>query len=291
MASTMKTANSLLKALNTGSGLSFGAWQMLPGTYLSRTIARSGFDWVCIDTEHGNIADAEMHESVHAVSSVGVSPIVRIAANEGWMVKRALDAGAHGIIVPLLYSVEDAKKLVQSAKFPPVGKRGFGSPFSMGAFDVKGNLSGLEYMNNANEHLLTIVQIETKEALNVVEEIARVDGIDVLFVGPWDLGNNIGHPVRGDFDPELKEAISRVRKAAAAAGKKSGIYCPNGDFARRYADEGFQMISVVNDMTAVPVFMAESLSKAKGTFGHAAAQAVKGAAYGAANIISGQSKV
>ena len=109
-----------------------------------------------------------MHESVHAVSSVGVSPIVRIAANEGWMVKRALDAGAHGIIVPLLYSVEDAKKLVQSAKFPPVGKRGFGSPFSMGAFDVKGNLSGLEYMNNANEHLLTIVQIETKEALNVV---------------------------------------------------------------------------------------------------------------------------
>ena len=75
-----------------------------------------------------------------------------------------------------------------------------------------------------------------------VEEIARVDGIDVLFVGPWDLGNNLGYPVTGDFAPELKEAIARIHKAAQDAGKKSGIYCPSGDFARRYADEGFQMV-------------------------------------------------
>ena len=112
--------------------------------------------------------DNEMHECVHAVASCGVSPIVRIPANEGWMVKRALDAGAHGIIVPLLYTVEDAKRLVQTAKFPPYGRRGFGSPFSMGSFDNKGDLSGYEYMTNANNNLLTIVQIETKEALDNV---------------------------------------------------------------------------------------------------------------------------
>lgn len=81
---------------------------------------------------------------------------------------------------PLIYSVEDAKKLVDSAKFPPRGRRGFGSPFSMGAFDAKGDLSGLDYMQNANDNLLTMVQIETKEALDAVEEIAKVDGIDVL---------------------------------------------------------------------------------------------------------------
>lgn len=112
-----------------------------------------------------------MHESVHAVASCNVSPIVRIPANEGWMVKRALDAGAHGIIVPLLTSVEEAKRLVQAAKFPPYGKRGFGSPFSMGAFDVNGDLSGIEYMRNANENLLTVVQIETKEALDCVSAL------------------------------------------------------------------------------------------------------------------------
>lgn len=109
-----------------------------------------------------------MHESVQALASINVSPIVRIPANEGWMVKRALDAGAHGIIVPLLTSVDDAKKLVQTAKFPPYGKRGFGSPFSMGSFEVQGNLSGYDYMMNANDNLLTIVQIETKEALDCV---------------------------------------------------------------------------------------------------------------------------
>lgn len=115
-----------------------------------------------------NVLDSEMHESVNAVASVGVSPIVRIPANEGWMVKRALDAGAHGVLVPLLYTVEEAVKLVESAKFPPMGKRGFGSPFTMGSFDIKGDLSGSDYYQNANEHLLTCVQIETAEALACV---------------------------------------------------------------------------------------------------------------------------
>jgi 4-hydroxy-2-oxoheptanedioate aldolase len=109
-----------------------------------------------------------MHESVQAIASCGVSPIVRIPANEGWMVKRVLDAGAHGVLVPLLYTADDARKLVQTAKFPPVGGRGFGSPFSMGAFDTQGNLSQLEYLQNANSNLITAVQIETKEALENV---------------------------------------------------------------------------------------------------------------------------
>lgn len=175
MASIMQNANRLRKALSSSSGLSFGAWQMLPGGNLSRTIARTGYDWVCVDCEHGNVADNQMHESVAAIASCGVSPIVRIPANEGWMVKRALDAGAHGIVVPLLYSAEDARKLVQTAKFPPVGQRGYGSPFSMGAF---GDPSGLEYLQQANDALVTIVQIETKEAF---------DDVGTLVCGKRDL--------------------------------------------------------------------------------------------------------
>jgi 4-hydroxy-2-oxoheptanedioate aldolase len=168
MASIMNKANKLRTALHTGSGLSLGAWQMLPGSHLSRVMARCGFDWILVDCEHGNIADADMHQSVAAIASTGTSPIVRIAANEGWMVKRVLDAGAHGVLVPLLYTADDARRLVQTAKFPPQGQRGFGSPFSMGAFDVQGNLSQLEYLQNANNNLITAVQIETKEALENV---------------------------------------------------------------------------------------------------------------------------
>jgi len=106
-----------------------------------------------------------MHHSVHAIASCGVSPIVRTPSAESWFIKRALDAGAHGVLLPLLRTAEDARDIVQACKFPPRGQRGFGSPFSMAAFNSTGELSGLEYMQNANDHLLTIVQIETREAL------------------------------------------------------------------------------------------------------------------------------
>ncbi|KAK9656327.1 hypothetical protein HCH54_001004 [Aspergillus fumigatus] len=187
----------------------------------------------------GFAADWQMHEAVAAIAATRVSPIVRIAANEGWMVKRALDAGAHGIVVPLLYTADDARRLVESAKFPPVGRRGFGSPFAMGSI---GGVSGLEYLQEANDALLTIVQIETKEALENVEEIAKVPGIDVLFVGPWDLGNNIGRPVTGAFHEDLEAAIERIRKAAVDNGKRAGIYCVGGAAAKKYADRGFHMV-------------------------------------------------
>lgn len=204
------------------------------------------------------------------------------------MVKRALDSGAHGIVVPLLYNAEDARKLVQTAKFPPVGQRGYGSPFSMGAF---GDLSGFEYLQQANDALVTIVQIETKEAFENVEAIAKVDGIDVLFVGPYDLGNNLNHPMTtSEPDEELKTAIEQIRKAAIAVGKKTGIYCTSGDQARMYADQGFQMISVVGDMVAIPTFMTESLKKAKGSYGHAALNMAKGVVYGTASSLSSKEK-
>ncbi|KAI4246850.1 MAG: hypothetical protein LQ352_006298 [Teloschistes flavicans] len=119
----MQAANRVQKALRTDSGLSFGAWQMLAGSNISRMIARSGFDWVVVDTEHGNID------------------------------------------VPLLNTDEDAKTLVKSAKFPPTGQRGFGSPFAMERF---GNITQTEYLQQANDSLLTIVQIETREALHNV---------------------------------------------------------------------------------------------------------------------------
>ncbi|KAL9099240.1 MAG: hypothetical protein Q9163_005231 [Psora crenata] len=181
----MQAANRLQKALRSSTALTFGAWQMLPGSNQARTIARCGFDWICVDTEHGNIDDGAMHEAVAAIAACGVSPIVRIAANEGWMVKRnfrlwiviamvsdvpqgALDSGAHGIIVPLLETAEDAKKLVRSAKFPPMGNRGLGSPFAMGNI---GDPSMAEYLQQANDSLVTIVQIETKEALENVSAI------------------------------------------------------------------------------------------------------------------------
>lgn len=120
-----------------------------------------------------------------------------------------------------------------------------------------------EYLQQANDSLLTMVQIETREALEAVEEIAPL--VDVVFVGPFDLGNNIGHPIiGGKMDPELDEAIDRVLKAAVAAGKKCGIYCTSGEQAKEYADKGFHMISVATDYTTLGAAMADTLSIALG---------------------------
>lgn len=174
----------------------------------------------------------------------------------------ALDSGAHAILVPLLYTAEDAKRLVQSAKFPPEGTRGFGSPFPQERFDP--SIGATEYLQHANESILTIVQIETKEALEDVDAIAAIPGIDVLFVGPFDLGNNIGRPIlEGIMHNDLKAAISKILKAANVAGKYAGIFCTDGEQGRIFADQGFHMISCATDIYVLMGGVMSSLATAK----------------------------
>ena len=171
----------------------------------------------------------------------------------------ALDAGAHGIIVPLIYTVDDAKRLVSSAKFPPEGNRGFGSPFSPHAFNGE---ALTDYLQNANSSLQTIVQIETKSALEFVGEIAAIPGVDCLLIGPFDLGNNIGRPILGEMHQELKDAIDKIKDAAHAEGKKVGIYCTDGQQAQGYVQRGFDFISVCTDFPAITSVFAGSVKTA-----------------------------
>ncbi|KAK7419002.1 hypothetical protein QQZ08_011021 [Neonectria magnoliae] len=270
--SAMQASNRLRTALNEGR-TSLGAWQMIPGANVSRLLARSGVDWVLVDCEHGNLDDGAMHDAVPAIAALGVSPIVRLPDMQGWMVKRALDSGAHGVVVPLLRTAEEARQLVQSAKFPPLGRRGFGSPIAPERFNPVPSFT--EYLQQANDALLTIVQIETKEALECVDEIAAVEGIDVLFIGPFDLGNNIGHPIiDGVMAPELKDAIAKILSASKNAGKNCGVYCTGGEQAGMFAEQGFDMMNVVTDYTALDFTAKEQVSFASGR-----AKPAKGTSY------------
>ncbi|KAK7742211.1 hypothetical protein SLS62_010762 [Diatrype stigma] len=204
-----------------------------------------------------------MHEAVPAIAACGVSPLVRIPDMQSWMVKRALDAGAHGVLVPLLRTVEDAKSVVAAAKFPPQGQRGFGSPYAMSRFDPIPSMT--EYLRRANASLLTMVQIETREALDAVDEIARVPGIDVLLIGPFDLGNSIGRPILdGVLEPALLAAMDRILAAAKAAGKKAGFFATSPEQAREYAGKGLDMISAALDVTLLQASLARTVSTAKG---------------------------
>lgn len=159
--------------------------------------------------------------------------------------------------------MDEAKKVVAAAKFPPQGQRGLGSPFSMERFNPIPTMT--EYLQHANESLLTMVQIETQEALDAVEDIAAVPGIDVLFIGPFDLGNNIGHPIlNGVMKPELEQAIDRILDATNKAGKKCGFFATSGEQAKQYADKGFHMISAALDTTLLQASLSVSLSTARG---------------------------
>jgi 4-hydroxy-2-oxoheptanedioate aldolase len=127
------------------------------------------------------------------------------------------------------------------------------------------SLTTQDYLLQANTSLTTIVQIETKEALANVDAIASTEGVDVLLVGPFDLGNNIGHPIfDGKMDKELEEAIDFILKAAEKAGKRTGIFCTSGEQSKHFADKGFNMVSIAADMLALPAYVTETLQKAKG---------------------------
>ena len=158
------------------------------------------------------------------------------------------------------------KRLISATKFPPRGTRGFGSPFPMEKFHH--TLTTADYLQQSNDALVTIVQIETQEALDNVDAIAAIDGVDVLLVGPFDLGNNIGHPILdGTMHAELVKAIDNIQQAASKHGKRTGIYCTSGEQSRQFAEKGFNMISIAADMIALPSYLTSTLKEAKGDSG------------------------
>jgi 4-hydroxy-2-oxoheptanedioate aldolase len=150
------------------------------------------------------------------------------------------------------------------------------APFPQASFT--GVETAADYLKQANDSLLTIVQIETALALQNVAEIAAVPGIDILFVGPFDLGINIGQPITtGSPNEELQKAILKVHEAAKQAGKKSGMFCTSGAQAREYADEGFDMINIATDVGGIQAYFAEQVKAAKGSYAHSALNMAKGA--------------
>ncbi|KAK3076003.1 hypothetical protein LTR53_000180 [Teratosphaeriaceae sp. CCFEE 6253] len=178
-------------------------------------------------------------------------------------------------MVPLVRTVQEAQNIASYSKFPPAGTRGLGSPFSMEKFSP--DITQVQYFQQANEATLVILQIETAEALAAVAEIAAVPGIDALLVGPFDLGNSIGHPVLNPptYAPELESAIAKINEAAHAAGKKTAIYCGSGEQARKYADEGFDMVNTMNDVVALKQGFGGAVEAARGSYMHAGVQGMR----------------
>lgn len=198
----------------------------------------TGMDYVIIDTEHGPYDTESMMDLIRAAESVGLVPVVRIADVTHKEIQRAADCGAQGLIVPCLRTVEEYRKLVDLAKFAPVGNRGF----------IKGRGSGFgnmdwadvpleQYMANSNERLMVIPQCETAESLEAIEEIVAIDGIDGIFIGPFDLSISMGMPGRFT-DPVFVAAIDRIIAACKAVNKPVYVYTNNPAEAKVRFEQG-----------------------------------------------------
>ncbi|KAI1266073.1 Pyruvate/Phosphoenolpyruvate kinase-like domain-containing protein [Xylariaceae sp. FL1019] len=243
----------------------FGFWLCLPTAAGAKTILRSaasisgGFSWVLVDAEHGLITDKDYYELVNAIAAEGASPIIRVPWNEEWMIKRALDAGAHGVLTPMCHTPVDAERIVKFSKYPPSGSRGYGPMLASHTLPIA--QGGAVYDASADKNLLVMVQIESKSGVDHVEEIAKVEGLDVLLIGPFDLAKQLNVTHGGQ---EHEAAITRILKGAKSAGKIAAIFCTSGAQARARLEQGFDMVSVIPDLNVLGDGMAHELKIASG---------------------------
>lgn len=241
-----------LKSRWSKGEVTLGAWAMMPGALGAEALARGGFDWVLIDMQHGCMDYETALSMIRAIDLTSAVPIVRVPWNDPGIIGRVLDAGALGVVIPMIQTVEDAQRAVDACLYPPLGRRSFG-PVRVGLRDGQG------YFMEANARVAVIPMIETKEALAAVEEIAKVPGVDALFVGPFDLSIALGLPP-GDNDgkPAFDAAIAKVSKAAKAANIATAVLS-NSKVAPLRIEQGFQMISVTTDIAALQMAIRSDL--------------------------------
>jgi 2-keto-3-deoxy-L-rhamnonate aldolase RhmA len=223
--------------------------ETLLGTFLcmgsavaAELAGRSGMDWVLIDLEHGVAGEAGLLPLLHAVSGTSAVPIVRVEQAERLRIGRVLDMGAQGVMVPQVHTAAEARAVASFLRYQPAGQRGI-MVFSRG---LDWGSGGHASVASRHEALTGIVQIESLAAVDAAPEMAAVDGVDVLFVGPADLSHAMGIPGRID-DPAFDAAIRRVADAARGAGKAAGVMLWRPEDAARFRDAGYTFFSLSNE--------------------------------------------
>jgi 4-hydroxy-2-oxoheptanedioate aldolase len=225
------------KRLKQGETLN-GCWLNLGSAVTAEIVGMAGFDWVLIDLEHGAGVEKDVLHQLQALEHTPAASVVRIESAQRQRIHRILDMGAEGIMCPRIYNPAEAKAVAGGLHYPPDGSRGVAKMVRATGFGQHFS----DYYKNAKDHILGIVQIETAEVLHHLDEIAAIDGIDVLFIGPSDLTMELG--IFGQFGHSLfKEALKATVNAAQKAGKATGILLPNADDFATYHEMGIQMIA------------------------------------------------
>lgn len=229
------------------------AWLSIGSSYSAEIVAHGGYHAVTVDRQHGMMGFDVALAMLQAISTTDAVPLVRPSANDPAEMMRLLDAGAYGLICPMISTPEQAEAFVAACRYPPVGTRSFGP--SRGLL-----YGGPDYAAHANDEILTLAMIETAEGLANLDTIVATPGLDGIYVGPNDLALALGRATSPESDdPVVVEAIERIRAATAGAGKIAGIFCSGGPGAARRVREGFDLVTPGNDAMLLRKAIAESL--------------------------------
>lgn len=231
--------------------LTIGSWLTFPFPPVAEMMARAGFDWLVVDQEHTSIGQHESYQLIQVISLAGSIPLVRVASNDVTRIKHALDAGAHGVIVPMVNSADEAAAAVAAAHYPPRGIRGAGLSRAQDF-----GLGFARYQEWAASEIAVIVQIEHFRAVEALEDILAVDGVDAFIVGPYDLSASLG--LAGQWDhPTVRSALSRVESVMQRSSKPGGFHVVHSDRPSLHArvEAGYRFIAWGDDM----VFLAEKV--------------------------------
>ena len=219
-----------------------GSWTLLASPTAADIMAMIGFDYLVIDMEHGTGDYQMLLHQVYAINAVGkTTPIVRVQSNDAAVIKRVMDAGAEGVMVPGIRTAEDARKAIAATRFPPHGNRSVSFP--------RASAYGLDpdYLGQTENNFVVLIQIETSDAVANIEEILDVPGIDIAFIGPNDLAAELGH--LGDMQhPDVLAATAKVVEAAQARNIAVGTITGSLAAATAYLDRGYRAITLMSDM-------------------------------------------
>lgn len=236
-------------------GFVVGVWMLIPSGITAELVARAGFDFVCVDNQHG-VNDYQSTTHMLQVVALGSSvPLVRVPWNEPGVIGKMLDAGAQGIVVPMVNSAAEAEAVVRACRYAPEGARSYGP--------VAAGLRTDDYAATANDAIACIPMIETVEAIEAIDDILSVPGIDAIYVGPADLSISLGLPPESEYDnPRFVEALETIVAACNHRSVPAGIHASTA-LVGRYLELGFRMITATSDLVSLRTGLGDAAALAR----------------------------
>ncbi len=247
-----------VRKIIAGGGKVVNAWLAIPDSFCAERVAHCGFPSVTVDMQHGMVEMQAAVSMLQAISTTDATPMVRVNWNDPALIMKALDAGAYGVVCPMISNREQCERFVGACRYPPLGYRSIGAP--------RGVLyGGADYVDKANETVLTFAMIETKEAMANLDEIMTTPGLDAIYIGPNDLAKTLGFtPAADPSEAGVLAAIDEVLAAAKRHGLIAGSHTAGGDMSKRFFAKGFDLCTLSNEVNLMAAKLVEEIAIAQG---------------------------